>query len=269
MTFHLKYQRMMKTILIVCLALCCNLCRAQGQAEVCIVGTKHDPCPYFNSDSVYAILSRVQPDVVLIELDSSFFDRDFRFDLEKYPDLLSTNENIGAYRYQQEHGVALRPFDITGRNEWYREHRYFARQDSMWRDALALHRVGKLSRKDREDMALILQVMNYNDMKFASPRDMNSSMTMGYLSLREYILYQKLMSIVESEEALCHWRGFVRRWSGRWYERNEVMAANIRRTARAFLGKRLLVLVGLEHKPGLLKLLAEDGELVLKEYWEY
>ena len=118
-------------------------------------------------------------------------------------------------------------------------------------------------------MELILQVMNYNDMKFASPRDMNSSMTMGYLSLREHILYQKLVSIVETEELLSRWQSFVRLWSSRWYERNEVMAANIRRMAEAYSGKRLLVLVGLEHKPGLLKMLKACDGLVLKEYWEF
>lgn len=259
----------MKKSLILCLFIFCSLCRVQGQTEVCLVGTKHEPRVYFNSDSVYAILLRVQPDVVLMELDSSFFDKNFRFNLEKYPDLLSTNETIGAHRYQQEQGVDLRPFEITGRNEWYREHRYFERQDSMWRDALALYRADKLSWKNREDMELILQVMNYNDMKFASPRDMNSSMTMGYLSLREYILYQKLVSIVETEEMLNHWRSFVRLWSSRWYERNVVMAANIRRMAEVYPGKRLLVLVGLEHKPGLLKLLKECEGVELKEYWEF
>lgn len=259
----------MKKGLILCLLLLCGLCRAEGQTELCLVGTKHEPCAYFNSDSVHVILSRVRPDVVLMELDSSFFDRNFRFDLERYPDLLSTNETIAAHRYQQERGVDLRPFEITGRNEWYREHRYFERQDSMWRDALALYRADKLSRKDREDMELILQVMNYNDMQFASPRDMNSSMTMGYLTLREYILYQKLVSIVESEPQLGRWRDFVRIWSSRWYERNGVMAANIRRMAEAYPGKRLLVLVGLEHKPGLLKLLNACDGIVLKEYWEF
>lgn len=151
----------MKKSLIFCLFILCSLCRMQGQTEVCLVGTKHNPCTYFNSDSVYAILLRVQPDVVLMELDSTFFDKNFRFDLEKYPDLLSTNENIGAHRYQQERGVDLRPFEITDRNEWYREHRYFERQDSMWRDAMSLYRADKLSRKNREDMELILQVMNY------------------------------------------------------------------------------------------------------------
>lgn len=259
----------MKKSLILYLFILCSLCRVLGQTEVCLVGTKHEPCAYFNSDSVYAILLRVQPDVVLMELDSSFFDNHFCFNLEKYPDLLSTNETIGTHRYQQEQGVDLRPFEITGRNEWYRDHRYFERQDSMWRDALSLYRADKLSRKNREDMELILQVMNYNDMKFASPRDMNSSMTMGYLSLREYILYQKPVSIVETEEMLNHWRGFVRLWSSRWYERNEVMAANIRRMAEVYLGKRLLVLVGLEHKPGLLKLLKECDGMELKEYWEF
>lgn len=262
---------MRKSLISGLLLLCslCSLCRAQGQTEVCLVGTKHNPCAYFNSDSVHVILSRVRPDVVLMELDSTFFDRDFRFNLERYPDLLSTNEIIGAHRYQQEQGVDLRPFEITGRNEWYREHRYFERQDSMWRDMLALYRADKLSRKNREDMDLIIQVMNYNDMKFTSPRDMNSSMTMGYLALREYILYQKLVSIVESEEMLNRWKGFARLWSSRWYERNEMMAANIRRMTQAYPGKRLLVLVGLEHKPGLLKLLKECDGFVLKEYWEF
>ncbi len=260
----------MKKSLIVCIVVfLCSFYRVQGQTEVCLVGTKHNPCAYFNADSVYAILSRVQPDVVLMELDSSFFDNHFRFNLEQYPDLLSTNEIIGAHRYQQEQGVDLRPFEITGRNGWYREHRYFERQDSMWRDALSLYRAGKLSRKNREDMELVMQVMNYNGMKFASPRDMNSSMTMGYLSLREHILYQKLVSVVESEERLNRWHSFVRLWSARWYERNEVMAANIRRTAGVYQGKRLLVLVGLEHKPGLLKLLKECDRLVLREYWEF
>ena len=83
----------MKKSLIFCLFILCSLCRVQGQTEVCLL--------------------RVQPDVVLMELDSTFFDKNFRFDLEKYPDLLSTNENIGAHRYQQERGVDLRPFEIT------------------------------------------------------------------------------------------------------------------------------------------------------------
>ena len=47
------------------------------------------------------------------------------------------------------------------------------------------------------------------------------------------------------------------------------MAANIRRMAEVYLGKRLLVLVGLEHKPGLLKLLKECDGMELKEYWEF
>ena len=65
----------MKKSLIFCLFILCSLCRVQGQTEVCLVGTKHNPCTYFNSDSVYAILLRVQPDVVLMELDSTFFDK--------------------------------------------------------------------------------------------------------------------------------------------------------------------------------------------------
>ena len=245
------------------------MAQAQKKTELCIVGTVHSPRSYFDSDTVYQILCQADADVILIELDTAFFDSDFRFDLERFPDLLSTNENIAAHRYQTEQGALLRPFDVSGRNAWYREHRYFERQDSMWLDVLTCYREGRLDKRAQEDVELVLQVMDYNGMKFASARDMNSSMTMGYLTLREYILYQKLVSIVESEPQLGRWRDFVRIWSSRWYERNGVMAANIRRMAEAYPGKRLLVLVGLEHKPGLLKLLKACDEIVLKEYWEF
>ena len=117
---------------------------------------------------------------------------------------------------------------------------------------------------------MVLQVMDYNGMKFASARDMNSSMTMGYLSLREQILYPKLVSVVEHTPSLSHWLEFAKLWAARWWKRNEIMAANIRRTVAAFPGGRLVVLVGIEHKPALMRLLkSESDEWVLKEYWEY
>ena len=263
---------MMKLRMFLCLLLgcCLYMAQAQGKTELCIVGTVHNPRSYFDSDTVYRILCRLEADVVLMELDSAFFDRDFRFDLERFPDLLSTNENIGAHRYQTERGALLRPFDVSGRNAWYREHRYFERQDSMWLDVLACYRKGRLDKRAQEDVDLVLQVMDYNGMKFASARDMNSSMTMGYLSLREQILYSKLLSVVEHTESLSHWQDFARLWAAHWWRRNEIMAANIRRTVGTFAGRRVVVFVGLEHKPALMRLLqGASDEWVLKEYWEY
>jgi pheromone shutdown protein TraB len=49
------------------------------------------------------------------------------------------------------------------------------------------------------------------------------------------------------------------------------MTDNIKKIAKEYKNKRIVILVGLEHKPGLLDLLKLDNstEFTLKEYWTY
>ena len=259
----------MKIQFLIYLFLSCGLHNVYSQTELCIIGTVHEERTYFNSDSVYNILLRIKPDVILIELDSSFFTNDFHFDLGKYPDLLSTNENIGAHNYQSKHKVDLRPFDVSGRNEWYRKTNYFDNQNKMFSEVLSLYEENVLSKKDKEDVELIELVMNYNGMTFSSVKDLNVNMTVKFLSVREKIIYPKLHSIVENTEKLHHWIDFAQMWKVHWFERNAIMADNIKKIANEYKNKRVVVLVGLEHKPGLLDLLEDSTDCVIREYWTY
>lgn len=259
----------MKTRFLICSILCCGLYNAYSQTELCIVGTFHNESSYINSDSIYNILLKAKPDIILIELDSTFFTDNFNFDLNKYPDLLSTNENIGAEKYHSQHKVDLRPFDMTGRNEYYKETNYFDNQNKMWSEVLGLYERSELSKKDKEDVELIRLIMNYNGMTFSSVKDLNVNMTVKFLSLREKIIYSKMVSIVENTEKLYHWIDFARQWEAHWYERNSIMADNIKKIANDYKNKRIVVLVGLEHKPGLLDLLQESTDFVIQEYWTY
>lgn len=245
---------------------------AFSQTELCIVGTFHEERKCFNSDSVYNILTKVKPDVVLIELDSTFFTDDFHFNLKKYPDLLSTNENIGAEKYQSIHKVNLRPFDMTGRNEYYRKSKYFDNQDKMWADVLELYKKNELRKKDKEDVELILYAQElYNNISFQSAKDLNTDNTVKFLSLREKIIYPKMLSIAENTKKLHKWVDFAKEWKKHWYERNKIMADNIKTITKEYKNKRIVILVGLEHKPGLLDLLKSDksAEFTIKEYWTY
>jgi|AGTN01.3.fsa_nt_gi hypothetical protein len=259
----------METRFLICLILCCGLYNAYSQTELCIVGTSHNESSYINSDSIHNILLKVKPDIILIELDSTFFTHNFDFDLNKYPDLLSTNENIGAEKYHSQHKVDLRPFDMTGRNKYYKEINYFDNQNKMWSEVLSLYERNELSKKDKEDVELIRLVMNYNGMNFSSVKDLNVNMTVKFLSLREKIIYSKMVSIVENTEKLYHWIDFARQWEVHWYERNAIMANNIKKIVNDYKNKRIVVLVGLEHKPGLLDLLEESTDFVFREYWTY
>ena len=246
-----------------------SIYNAYSQTEICIVGEVHEEREYMNADSIYDILLKIKPDVILIELDSSFFTRDFLFDLDKNPDLLSSNQNIGAEKYRLQHKVDLRPFDMSGRNEWYRKTNYFENQSKMLNDVLRLYDNNELSRKDMEDVELIQLVMNYNGMTFSSVKDLNVNMTVKFLSVREKIIYPKMLSIVENTEKLFHWIDFAQLWRAHWDERNAIMADNIKKIASDYPNKRIVVFVGLEHKPGLLDLLEDSTNFVIKEYWTY
>jgi len=246
-----------------------SIYNAYSQTEICIVGEFHEERTYMNADSIYNILSRIKPDVILVELDSSFFTNDFLFDLDKYPDLLSSNQNIGSEKYRLRNKVDLRPFDMSGRDEWYKKTNYFENQNKMFTDVIGLYEKNELSKKDREDVELIQLVMNYNGMTFSSVKDLNVSMTVKFLSVREKIIYPKMLSIIENTDKLQHWIDFAQLWKAHWDERNAIMADNIKKTANDYPNKRIVVFVGLEHKPGLIDLLENSPNFVIKEYWYY
>ncbi len=257
----------MKKIFLLCLMLYSSFYRAYSQTELCIVGEVHGECSYMNRDSVYNILLKIKPDVVLIELDSSYFTSDFRFNIE--PDENWGNQMLGAHKYKSLRKVDLRPFDMSGRDQWYRQTNYFDNQEKMWSDILDLYEKNELSARDKEDVDLIRLMMNYNGVKFNSVKDLNVDMTMKFLSLREKIIYSKVVSIVENTKKLNHWIDFARLWKAQWYERNAVMAGNIKKIVKEYKNKRIVVLVGLEHKPGLLDLLAGSKDFIIREYWTY
>ena len=257
----------MKKFFLVSLLLYCGLHRVYSQTELCIVGEVHKECSYMNRDSVYNILLKVKPDVVLIELGSSFFTPDFRFNIE--PDSYWGNQMLGALKYKSLHKVDLRPFDMSGRDQWYRQTSYFDNQENMWSNILDLYEKNELSARDKEDVDLIRLMMNYNGVKFNSVKDLNVNITVKFLSLREKIIYSKVVSIVENTEKLNHWIDFARLWKAQWYERNAIMADNIKKVVREYKNKRIVVLVGFEHKSGLLDLLEGSTDFTIREYWTY
>lgn len=253
---------------ITLLFLCTLLPRAFSQTELCIIGEVHDECIYMNRDSVYNILLKIKPDVVLIELDSSYFTPDFRFNIE--PDPYWGNQMLGAHKYKSLHKVDLRPFDVSGRDQWYRQINYFDNQEKMWSDILDLYEKNELCKRDKEDVDLIRIVMNYNCITFSSVKDLNVNMIVKFLSLREKIIYPKVVSIVENTDKLSHWIDFARKWKAQWFDRNAIMADNIKKFAKEYKNKRIVVLVGFEHKPGLLDLLKSDSaDYIIREYWTF
>ena len=112
--------------------------------EIVLVGTVHGPTPNFQEETLVAILDRVKPDLVLLEVDPSFFDGSLDL-LETYRGV--SLESRAAIRYAKTAGARLRPFDIEGRNKFYQEHDYFNREAKLNQEVARLYNAGQLSPK--------------------------------------------------------------------------------------------------------------------------
>lgn len=83
------------------------------KTELVLLGTVHQPIENFTPDSLYNILVKIQPDLILFEVDSSFFTEEFEFNTT-----WESNENIAVVKYMKNFDVDVRPYEFTGRNEY-------------------------------------------------------------------------------------------------------------------------------------------------------
>ena len=102
------FSETMRLVITILLIYCIP---AEGQTSLYIVGAVHKSSKNFNSDSITSILTRLKPDLILLELDSSFFDKDFKFKFKP-----RSNENVGTKEYISKHPTLIRPYDIKGRH---------------------------------------------------------------------------------------------------------------------------------------------------------
>ncbi len=100
-------------ILIVGLLLTSCTNSNQNEPKVFLVGTVHNKTENFNADSIYNLLIKYKPDIILMELDSTFFYEDFT-----YRTLFDGNEMIATVRFKMNYPkVKIRPVELEGREE--------------------------------------------------------------------------------------------------------------------------------------------------------
>jgi hypothetical protein len=235
-----------------------------------VVGTVHGATPRFSVDTLVAILDRVGPAVILVELDSSFLDDSSRIRPEYQAISL---ENVAATRFSTRTGTPLLPYDIEGRNRIYQQQDYFARQRRLSETIGQLDGRGTLV---PEAKGLLRELDDLSAIRDAIGADravvINSAASDTAIRQKQEYSYAGLRRIIELTPGLGEFVDFWR-WAGEfWIRRNETMHATIVRIAARFPGRRIVVLCGYEHRYYLRSLLRPDdsaGSLRLREYWDY
>lgn len=242
--------------------------------EICIIGNTHTNTSYFNAQIMDSILNRIHPDLILVELDSSFFTSGFQFDTIKTPSLLDREKSSpsinGTRLYQRTHSnIDIRPFDIEGRNDFYRENDFFNKKNQMYIDIFKFAHYDSLSPRNFRDYILLANSLYcVNSLNISSLQQLNSSEITNLVYLQQSIYLNMAINIVETTDSLIKHTEFAHLQKDFWNKRNNKMIDNIMHFATKY--KRIVVITGNMHKYYLVTgLLRKNEDYKLKEFWEY
>ncbi|WP_178989097.1 hypothetical protein [Winogradskyella schleiferi] len=251
-----------------------------NRAELVLLGTVHDPVENFNADSLYNILTKIKPDLILFEVDSSFFTKAFEF--KKTWD---SNENVATIRYMNNFEVDIRPYEFTGRNK-YRikigsrptDNKATQLLDSLYSNNL----LSPLDEKTYNDYLRVndslisrayLGANSFNSLK----TDRIAQKRQGYQYkklldiMRNYPIFQNTYYIKHTGDSICYLEGY-KKAAEFWDLRNQTMANNIFHFIREYKGKKIVVLNGFFHRYYLNAIIRpKQNELnfTVKEFYDY
>jgi len=237
---------------------------------IVVLGTVHAPSACFDLRALSGIIERVNPDLILAELDSSFFTASMTLKPE-FTDI--SMENRAVSLYTQSHPVPIRPYDIAGRNRTYEQHNYFTLQREL---SSALNSAEHDSLLGPRAASLLDAIRRFDligrEIGSDRPEVINSNAVDAVMENKQYYGGEGMAQIVESVPALARFADFAEFKRDFWTIRNDAMVYNITARVKEFQVRTVLVLCGYEHRYYLRAALNKRsgaGRFILKEYWAY
>ncbi len=264
------------TTTIILLTILCSFGQYK-RAELIIIGNVHQAAANYNADTLYTILEKIKPDIILHEIDSSFFTKDFKF---KYPS--TGNEQNASKKYLKKYPRTLiRPFEFEGRNQ-YRRAEGMVPTDNLTIQLIdSLYQAGELSPQENVIVKTYYQLTEQLEVIAAKPpKHFNNPKTDSICEQRQHFQHKKLTQITSKRQEFASrfvikpnggrisYRDGYQLWADFWDLRNKAMAKNIIKIAKQNPGRRIVVLTGFAHRYYLLEELKKDDSIQIKEYYE-
>ena len=268
------------------LALCMFLSCVTSQKEIkntnaptVIVGTIHVPTAKINADSIYTILNRFKPDIILVEAEATIFEKENTF--KSSFDGIDSNEFQGIIKYQKENpAVEIKPAELENRNKIREQLGIYAEAGFVFSEVDRIREEGKLSDAEK---AISTEFDNYWDSAtHVSKQDLKSINATKSDSIISHLMqfqYHKVGTIINQHSEFTHkkikgsngdslsYKDYYTKWAH--FEgkiRNEGIAKNVLKYRKQHPGKKILLLVGFKHR-SLIKHYLEK-QLQLQEYYD-
>lgn len=238
-----------------------------NDTELYVIGTVHESTENFNSDTLLNILNEINPDVILVECDSSYMTRDFQLIEDvKYAFL----ETSAITEYLKVRSAVMRPYDISGRDEFLDNIIWKKTESDFFYDIVSLYETGKFNTESAN-----IYERNYSmvkiaeEMTFSKASYINSSAGSSYTDTINYYTYEGLRKLTDITPELEKYKPYLERVSIYWEKRNKTMIKNILEVIDNYKGKRIVVLCGFAHKNILINGIKKNmnKKIVLKDFW--
>ncbi|MEP2669320.1 MAG: hypothetical protein ABJH04_10020 [Cyclobacteriaceae bacterium] len=257
------------------------ICNCSGKkTELVLLGTVHQPIQNFTPDSLYNILLKIKPDLILFEVDSSFFTDDFEFNRT-----WDSNENIATIKYMENFDVDVRPYEFTGRNEYRIKIGSRPTDDKAIELLDSLYRSNQLDSLHKAIYEKFLELTDsLNSFAYNGARAFNNSNTDKVAQIRQQYQYTELLKLInkypifsntffvkEDNDSISYAEGY-KRASEFWDLRNQTMSKNILHFVNLYAGKRIIVLNGYNHRyylNSLIKPKQDELGFVIRDFYEY
>jgi hypothetical protein len=259
-------KRRLGTFLALLFLIAFKSCTESKEGNILLLGTVHEATPNLNADSIYTVLKDFKPDLILIELDSTFFYEDFTFRT-----LFNGNEIIAVSRYKMNFPkTEIRPIEFEGREEYRQQIGIFPEITYDFAKVLEqLHSSGSLTEKENYAITrLFFYDSLNNNIKAEKLSIINQKKTDVIIDSLNFYKYNKLKELSNKYPAF-HLKKMVDSKNDtvsvkdnfdlyvdfEMNKRNNALAQKAANLINAHPNKRIIILVGFAHKSYILRYL--------------
>ncbi len=226
------------------------------ETQVYILGTSHYESDFISRDSLYILLQKLLPSVILYEgntkivkrIQNKTYDRYIRLkkSFKNRPDI----ERPVVLKYLSKHPTCiLKPYD------WEDLHEHKRKYDIDKNASLVINKLVNLKSQNTlssASSAIIDSFLNVNKALLkqesqATLEQINSNQMSALIKVRQSFIYDKLPSIPEAGSALQDLNDFIPIHMAYWEKRNMIMVDNILSQINEHPGEVMVVLNGFYH----------------------